>query len=259
MKIGIVANKRHDPGLVFAKEVATWLVYLGQVPILEEWEAYRCDFLIVLGGDGTMLRAALEAAKYNTPMLGINLGNLGYLTDVERPDALDAIKKMLEGNFRRENRMMLECQDHLAMNEVVIYRDGSRPLVCRISVNGDHMDTLRADGMIISTPTGSTAYSLSAGGPILKPDSQMIVVTAVSPHTLYSRPWVLSGSDEVTLAPITDHKYVAKVSMDGEPKFILKCGESITVRRSEYTACVIKTSGMDFFQVLRKKMAKYES
>ena len=255
MTIGIVANATRDIDFSYAKEVATWLASRGCIPVLEEENAYKSKFLIVLGGDGTMLRAAHMAAQYSTPMLGINLGGLGYLTDVDRHEGLAAIEKMLAGDYYKEQRMMLETHETLALNEILIHRErASRLMAFRICVNGKHMDTLRADGVIVSTPTGSTAYNLSAGGPILRPDSEMLVVTAVCPHALYTRPWVLSGNDEVTLTPVDTKEERAVVSLDGEAKFSVKCNEVITVRRSKYNATVIKTSSMDFFEVLRRKM-----
>lgn len=257
MTIGIVSNATRDTGFSYAKEIASWLTQQGCTPILQQEEAFNSQFLIVLGGDGTMLRASHSAAKYSTPMLGINLGSLGYLTDVDRHDGLAAVKKMLAGDFRREQRMMLETREALALNEVLISRERSSKLMAfRICVNGDHMDTLRADGVIVSTPTGSTAYNLSSGGPILRPDSEMMVVTAVCPHSLYTRPWVLSAHDEVTLTPVDSCSDKAVVSLDGEAKFFLEYGETITIKRSKHMATVVKTSGMDFFEVLRKKMAK---
>lgn len=255
--IGIVVNTTRDPNLAYAKEVADWLQNNGYSFTFDEPEAYKSKFLVVLGGDGTMLRASHFAAKYSTPMLGINLGNMGYLTDVDRKDGLTAIEKMLKGNFSREQRMMLETGEHLALNEIIIHRDWTSKLMSfRIYVNGALMDDLRADGIIVATPTGSTAYNLSAGGPILRPDTEMIVITAICPHTLYARPWVLSGSDEINLTPVDTQENDCIVSLDGESKLSLKSGETITISRSRYTASVVKTVDVDFFKVLRKKMQK---
>ena len=255
MTIGIAVNSTKDVGLVYAGEVSAWLKSRGYTVAWDD-EAYKSDFLVVLGGDGTMLRESKMAALQNTPMLGINLGYLGYLTDVDRTDGFEAIEKMLSGNYRQEQRMMLKVKDKLALNEVFLRGDTSKLATFRICAGGGdgpywHMDTLRADGIIVATPTGSTAYNLSAGGPILKPDSEMIVVTAVCPHTLYARPWVLSGKDEVQITPVDEN---ATVFLDGEAKFSLQVGEGIVIGRSEHVATVVKTSGMDFFEVLRKKM-----
>jgi NAD+ kinase len=255
MIIGIVVNETKDPNLSFAGEISAWFEARGHTVILDEYDdAYESDFLVVLGGDGTMLRAAKMAAKFKTPMLGINLGNLGYLTDVDRDEGFIAIEKMLAGHFRQEHRMMLECRDELALNEVFLRSKTSKLTSFKIEVGGKrkgHMDTLRADGIIVSTPTGSTAYNLSAGGPILKPDSEMMVVTAVCPHTLYTRPWVLSGEDQVCISPLDED---ANAFLDGEQQFTIKKGESLVIGRSEHIATVIKTSSADFFGVLRKKM-----
>ena len=259
IQIGIVSNATRDIDLKFAKEISAWLDEHDCVPIINKPEAYGSKFLIVLGGDGTMLRAAHSAAPHSTPMLGINLGALGYLTDVERHEGIKAIEKMLAGDFRLEQRMMLEVRGYLALNEVLVHRGEPSGLMSfRISVQQAHMDTLRADGVLVATPTGSTAYNLSAGGPILRPDSEMTVVTAVCPHTLYARPWVLSGNDKISLQPLSSREDHATVSIDGEAKFSLKCGEEITVTQSQHRAAIVKTTDADFFEVLRKKMRKDE-
>ena len=250
MIVGVIVNAAKDPGLDYAKDVEAWLKARG-CQLAWEDKAYKSDFLVVLGGDGTMLQASKKAAKYNTPMLGINLGNLGYLTDADRGDGLKAIEKVLAGDFRREQRMMLKTRDKLALNEVFLHSKTSKLAAYRIDVGQGHMDTLRADGIIVSTPTGSTAYNLSAGGPILKPDSEMMVVTPVCPHTLYARPWVVSGEDEVCITPVDEN---ALAVLDGEVKFHINKGESMIINRAECRATIIKTSKMDFFEVLRKKM-----
>jgi len=257
LTVGIVANAGRDSGLAYANAIAAELRARGCTAVINEEDAYSCRFLIVLGGDGTMLRASHFAAEYNTPMLGINLGTLGYLTDVDHHEGFSAIEKMLAGDFLRERRMMLETRGKLALNDVIIRRESSSKLMTfDIHVNGKLMDSLRADGVIVSTPTGSTAYNLSAGGPILRPDSEMTVITAICPHTLYTRPWVISGSDTVSLNTAGIREDKALVSLDGDDTFHLECGEPITVRRSQHVATVIRTSGLDFFEVLRKKMAK---
>lgn len=259
MTVGIIANATRDIGLIYTKEVIQWLQSRGYTPVLEEDEAYKSKFLIVLGGDGTMLQASHRASLHNTPMLGINLGTLGYLTDVDQQEGFCAIEKMLNGDFRREERIMLEVEGELALNDVFIRREGSAKLMnFLICVNGDHMDTIGADGVIVSTPTGSTAYNLSAGGPILRPDSEMMVITAVCPHNLYTRPWVISKSDKVSLTPLETEEGTAAVYLDGVAKFFLKSGESITVQVSNYKASVVKTASIDFFEVLRKKMGANE-
>ena len=250
MIVGIIVNATKDPGLSYASDVEAWLKANG-CKLAWEDEAYKSDFLVVLGGDGTMLRASKMAAKHNTPMLGINLGNLGYLTDADRSEGINAIAKVLAGDYRKEQRMMLKTRDKLALNEVFLRGEESKLAYYKIDVGNGHMDTLRADGMLIATPTGSTAYNLSAGGPILKPDSEMMVITPICAHTLYARPWVISGDDKVSITPIDGD---ASVVLDGEVKFHLKKGETLKISRAECWATIIKTSNIDFFEVLRKKM-----
>ena len=250
MIVGVTVNSTKDQCLSYAKDIEAWLKARGYQLAWED-EAYKGDFLVVLGGDGTMLRASKMAAKYNIPMLGINLGNLGYLTDSDRNEGLNAIAKVLAGDYRQEQRMMLKTREELALNEVFLRGEASKLASYKIDVGNGHMDTLRADGILVATPTGSTAYNLSAGGPILKPDSEMMVITPVCPHTLYARPWVVSGNDEVSITPMDED---AAVVLDGEVKFHLKKGESLTISRAECRATIIKTTNIDFFEVLRKKM-----
>jgi len=250
MIVGVIVNATKDPGLSYAKDIEAWLNARGYQPVWDD-DAYKSDFLVVLGGDGTMLRASKMAAKYNTPVLGINLGNLGYLTDVDRNEGLNAIDKMLAGDYRREQRMMLETRKELALNDVFLRGETTRLASYKIDVGNGHMDTLRADGILVATPTGSTAYNLSAGGPILKPDSEMMVITPVCPHILYAKPWVISGNDEVSITPVDED---AVVVLDGEVKFHLKKNESLTISQAECMATIIKTTNVNFFEVLRKKM-----
>jgi len=267
MTIGLIVNGTRDVGYVYTREVVQWLREHGAEPIMEQSAAiaanlpetatdnvYNSQFLILLGGDGTMLRASHGAAEHGTPMLGINLGTLGYLTDVDKQEGLLAIKKALAGDCRYEKRMMLQANGMLALNEVHVGpRHIATLMTFRIEVNNAHMDTLRADGVIISTPTGSTAYNLSAGGPILKPDSEMILITPICPHALYTRPWVISADDEITICPVNSPG-TAIVNLDGEPRFFLEEGEKILIKRAKHTTQVVRTSGMDFFAILRKKL-----
>ncbi|MCL1988238.1 MAG: NAD(+)/NADH kinase [Firmicutes bacterium] len=253
MTIGIITNASRDIGLAFTNEVAKWLIAHEHKPIFEIEQMHTSSFILVLGGDGTMLQAAAIVAKYDIPILGINLGSLGYLTDVDRHDGISAIEKMLAGNFMSEYRMMLEVDNEIALNDVIIHGCGLL-ITVRICINGNHMDTIRADGIIVSTPTGSTAYNLSAGGPILRPDSEMLLLTAVCPHNLYTRPWVLSATDEITLSPVDEEKKRNVIYMDGVEKSEIKFGETITVKTSQYKTTIVKTAEIDFFEILRKKM-----
>jgi NAD+ kinase len=193
-------------------------------------------------------------------MLGVNLGTLGFLTDADRHDGIAAIERAADGDSRVEKRMMLgvSCggNETRALNDVYITRgDAARLAAFSVAVNGAHMDTLRADGLIISTPTGSTAYNLSAGGPILLPDAAMLVLTPVCPHTLYTRPWVLSADDVVTVTN-ADARAELAVYPDGEYAFALEEGASVAIKRSPLCASIVKTSGASFFGILRQKMVE---
>lgn len=223
------------------------------------------DFLVVLGGDGTVLNVARNASIRNIPLIGINLGNLGYLTDVEKSESRDALEKVLKGDYKREKRMMIEAfvspsinKEHsisAALNDVCISKSTNCKLIeLDIYVNGEYIDKYRADGVIISTPTGSTAYNLSAGGPILKPDSEMIAITPICPHTLYARPFVVSSNDIITVKPYYNYHGNAIISMDGQDVTEVTDENTITIKKSEYYTTILKTNGLGFYDILRLKM-----
>lgn len=278
-KVGFITNIDKDPTLEYTKKLVDWVTAQGSEVFLTEQVAKKlgrndgvarvediyqnADFVVVLGGDGTILRVARVAAKYSAPILGINLGTLGYLADVEKNDAITAIEKALRGEYTIEKRMMLEafvdrgCISHdlnIALNEVAISNSVfSRMITLSISVNDDFIDTYRADGIIVSTPTGSTAYNLSAGGPILKPDTELMAITNVCPHTLYTRPFVISGNDVVTISVKNDYNNVM-LSLDGQQGIPIKNGDKIIIKKSKYYTQTIKTSNLCFYDILRRKM-----
>jgi len=202
-KVGIISNFDKDAGLKVTKTIADFLeqkgadllmlenmakpLNMGRYAVSEKELYNESDFLVVLGGDGTILGAGRKAAIYDTPLLGINLGTLGYLTDVEKSGAKTSLEKVLKGDYKIEKRMILEGfisskgkSGILALNDVCIFRGSFSKIVkLNLFINNEYLYTYRADGVIISTPTGSTAYNLSAGGPILKPDVQMVVITPI--------------------------------------------------------------------------------
>jgi NAD+ kinase len=252
--IGVVSNPERDPGLEFAGRVTGLLNVKGRETASGEGVFDRADVIVALGGDGTMLRTARRASMRGTPVLGINLGTLGYLTDVEKDEAEQALDNLLAGRFRVESRMMLCVDAEMAcgpaLNDVCVTRRGAKLLSASLSINGEPLDTIRADGIVIATPTGSTAYNLSAGGPILKPDCEMTVITAICPHTLTMRPLVVSAADVVSVRMHND----AEISMDGESVMVAPKGSVITVKRSSYAARVIKTKDLGFYEILRRKL-----
>ena len=279
-KIGFVTNIEKDPTLQETKKMVDFVlkkgceVYVSQtfsdvhpdVIATSSSEMYKSvDFVVVIGGDGTILRVARSAAIFDTPILGINFGTLGYLADVEKVNAIDAIEKVLNGDFTIENRMMLEpyvergCVSHeinLALNEVCITNSVcSRMIKLSVEVNGEYFDTFRADGIIVSTPTGSTAYNLSAGGPILSPHTELMTITHICPHTLYARPFVIDGNDVVRIRVQSNYNNV-QMSCDGQSTVQMKNDDVIVVKKSRYVTRIIKTTNMNFYDILRRKMVE---
>lgn len=279
-KIGFVTNIEKDPTLQETKKMVDFVLKKGcEVYVSETFsdvhpdviatsssEMYKSvDFVVVIGGDGTILRVARSAAIFDTPILGINFGTLGYLADVEKVNAIDAIEKVLNGDFTIENRMMLEpyvergCVSHeinLALNEVCITNSVcSRMIKLSVEVNGKYFDTFRADGIIVSTPTGSTAYNLSAGGPILSPHTELMTITHICPHTLYARPFVIDGNDVVRIRVQSNYNNV-QMSCDGQSTVQMKNDDVIVVKKSRYVTRIIKTTNMNFYDILRRKMVE---
>lgn len=279
-KIGFVTNIEKDPILQETKKMVDFVLKKGcEVYVSENFsdvhpdviatsssEMYKSvDFVVVIGGDGTILRVARSAAIFDTPILGINFGTLGYLADVEKINAIDAIEKVLNGDFTIENRMMLEpyvergCVSHeinLALNEVCITNSVcSRMIKLSVEVNGEYFDTFRADGIIVSTPTGSTAYNLSAGGPILSPHTELMTITHICPHTLYARPFVIDGNDVVRIRVQSNYNNV-QMSCDGQSTVQMKNDDVIIVKKSRYVTRIIKTTNMNFYDILRRKMVE---
>lgn len=228
------------------------------------------DCIIVLGGDGTLVRAARDLVRVGIPLIGVNLGTLGYLCELEARTVFDAIDRLFEGKYELEQRMLIEGKSvvsghgskaTLALNDIVIHRCGVPQIVDMvISVNGEYLTTYSADGIIISTPTGSTGYSMSAGGPIVDPKADLILITPINPHTIASRSIVV-GSDariEITLAKRRQEQdEEAEVSFDGDRFVRLKVGDKILIQKAEKYAKILKLNQVSFLQILRKKMQEY--
>lgn len=218
--------------------------------------------VIVLGGDGTMLRAAHGIGTHNVPLLGINLGTLGFLTEVEEVNVYKALDRLLNDDYRIERRMMIEgkVRDKVynSLNDIVISRAGfSRIIGLNIYVNEQLLDTYEADGVIVSTPTGSTGYSLSAGGPIVSPKSRAIVVTPISPHSLTAKSVVFDSSDRIKVEIVKKRKTQqteAIVSFDGDNNMELSAGDIVTAGISSREISLIKMYDVNFYSVLRDKI-----
>jgi len=221
------------------------------------------DVVVVLGGDGTMLYAARLVCERGIPILGVNLGGLGFITEVQRTEIRGAIDRILSGSFTLEERLMLQAHVHrhgekiaeyTALNDVVINKGAlARIIDLETFIDRAYVTTFRADGLIVSTPTGSTAYCLSAGGPILYPTMDCIVLSPICPHTLTNRPIVLPDdvSIEVTLRSPSEDVFL---TMDGQVGFSLRQNDAVLVRKSPFKTRLLIPYERDFFAVLRTKL-----
>ena len=275
-RFGLIPNIDRDVHLQTTREVISYIHAKGHQALMEALSGSdpfpspaiptenvfeAADILIILGGDGTMLDTSRMAAAYQKPMLGINLGHLGYLTDVDKSEYRQAIDLFLAGQYKLERRMLLkghvtwdndqETPLPVALNDICISRcRGSKLIDLSLYINDEYIDHYRGDGIIIATPTGSTAYNLSAGGPILKPDSEMIAITPICPHTLYARPFVIASGDTVSIRVHSG----CMVSKDGSDIMELYENHCITIQRAEESVSILKTNGLGFYDILRLKM-----
>lgn len=229
------------------------------------------ECILVVGGDGTLLRAARNIADRDIPLIGINTGHLGYLCELEADTAIAGAEQLLaDKSYTIERRMQLSgcCitragrePERTALNDIVIHRCGRLQVVdLIISVNGQYLNTYSADGMIIATPTGSTAYSMSAGGPIVDPKASLLLITPISPHSLNAKSIVLDGEDEITIQVARrneEQKESLEVSFDGEPVGTLRAGEEIIIKKAQACTRILKLSQLSFLERLRKKLQGY--
>jgi NAD+ kinase len=220
------------------------------------------DMLLVFGGDGTMLRVAREMHGASTPILGINVGGLGFLTDVSSSQLREALQQVWDGEFTLESRALLEATGTCgqrplrvsALNDVVISRAiVSRLIELEVSVEGEILTRYRCDGLIISSPTGSTAYSLAAGGAIVCPTAHVFTLTPICPHTLSNRSVIVS-LDATIQVKVLSEKPETILSADGQNESALSAGDSITVCRSEHSVRLMHLKGTSFFETLRRKL-----
>lgn len=222
----------------------------------------QADLLLVFGGDGTMLRVAREMHGAATPLLGINVGGLGFLTDVNSSRLKEALQQVWEGRFTLEDRALLEATGmtgdrpiHVcALNDVVIGRAiVSRLIALEVMVDNEVLTQYRCDGLIVSSPTGSTAYSLAAGGAIVCPTAQVFTLTPICPHTLSNRSVIVSLDSTIRVTVLSD-KPETLLSADGQSECSLSAGDVITVRRSRYSVRLMHLEGTSFFETLRRKL-----
>lgn len=226
------------------------------------------DYVLVLGGDGTLLHAARKLAPAEIPILGINLGNLGFLTGIELAELHEGLNALGNQEIDIEERMMLEAtvrrnnkvtEKFLALNDVVISKGAfARMIRLRMTVSGQNVGTLPCDGLIVSSPTGSTAYCLSAGGPIVSPELEAMILTPICPHNLFSRPMVVSPTEVVHIYLVTQG-VEAMLTVDGQHGIHLGSEDVVEVRKSEFNARLIQLKGRNFFAILRHKMQEGSS
>ncbi|MGK2929793.1 MAG: NAD(+)/NADH kinase [Acidimicrobiales bacterium] len=272
---GLVLHAERAEALAIAVDVATWLVDrghdvrllgpdaeragLGELAVTEDGFGSGLDVAISLGGDGTMLRTVELVGPESVPVIGINVGQLGYLTEVDPGGARMAVKRFLSGAYDIEERMLLsvhveghESGEFVALNEVVIEKTPSGHTVrLGVSVDGEFFTTYAADGLIVATPTGSTAYSFSARGPIVAPTHRCLVLTPVSPHMLFDRTLVLDPHTAVRLE-VVGHR-PATVSADGRNLATLRPGDALVCTASPRTARLVTFGDHDFLAILKTK------
>lgn len=231
--------------------------------ILKHSVPKHIDCAIALGGDGTLIRAARELRSYAIPLLGVNLGTLGYLAEVEIQNMEEAVEQLISDDVALEERMMLrgvlpDKKEDFALNDIVVSRFGSLRIIhFSLFVNGELLNSYQADGIIVSTPTGSTGYNLSAGGPIVEPEASMIVITPICAHALNTRSIVLSSEDEIVIE-LGEGKdgaiESAGVTFDGTDMIEIKTGEYITIQKAKEKIKFLKLSKISFLETLRRKM-----
>jgi NAD+ kinase len=276
-RIGIICKLGRPEPLEILKDFLPWLRTKGfdvfvdsETAELLNIDGYSrsqipslVDMIIVLGGDGTMLSVSRLVGSRGIPILGVNLGGLGFITEVNRDEIFDAVEKVLSGSCSIEERIMLgavvfrsgeKIADFIVLNDVVINKGAlARIIDLETYINNNYVTTFKADGLIISTPTGSTAYSLSAGGPILYPTLNSIVLTPICPHTLTNRPIVLPDNFiiEVILRSESEDVFL---TLDGQVGFSLRRNDTVEIKKTDFTTKLLIPCERDYFQVLRTKL-----
>lgn len=239
---------------------------LHNVNYISDDEYHKIDVFLVLGGDGTLLSVSKLAAKLKIPVVGVNLGRLGFLSEIEKENLKDDIEKLLSKDFDIQERMMLSAGNlcdgsALALNDITFAREGSflKILEFDVFIDDEFVDHFMADGIIISTPTGSTAYSLSAGGPIVDPCMDVITITPVCPHKMYSRTIIVPGNKKVTVKNCAQDGTKAIIAADSEMVGKIANNEMITVTSAQEKFRLIRLHGFKFFSVLHDKLIKKEN
>lgn len=273
MKAGIVA-KQHARGIkdylgrigkflkgrgikIAVEEGINEIIHLSDEVYKRRELPLRVDFLVVLGGDGTLLSVADVAASSGIPLLGVNLGFLGFLTEVKKEEMEHALEEFIQGNAVVDERELLEVEfrssKSLVLNDAVINKSAlARIITIRVCIDGQEISRLRADGIIVSTPTGSTGYSLAAGGPIIDPEVSAIILTPICPHALTQRPIVVPSGSKVSLKLVSGEEVY--LTLDGQRGEEIKEGEVVRIRKAEVKLQLVRPSGRTYYQMLREKL-----
>lgn len=272
MIIALFANMQKKDSFDISKDIVDYLQQRGltvvardleseslHVPPLSSVELDKVDFMISLGGDGTILRVIHSFPFIEAPILGINLGHLGFMAEVPVTDLFSSLDALLNKEFIIDNRVMMEGiispnERFFAVNEIVIHRASNPCLIdLSIHVDGKYLNTFSADGIIISTPNGSTAYSLAAGGPILTPDLSAFVITPISPHTISNRPIVLMPKDRIEVQYLSSCDPI-EITYDGYSRHSMSTNNVLNVIRSDRTFKIVNLKKFDYFETLRTKL-----
>jgi len=284
-RVGLVAKHRLDAAAGVLAEVAGWLEAQGIRTVFETETAVlaglppgrptttrdqlprACDMIVVMGGDGTLIGMAgrIAHAAVDVPIVGVNFGSLGFLTEITLAELYPTLEAVLAGKARIDERMMLQAQtirggqvfaERLVLNDVVITRAAmSRIIELSVAVDGNHVMQVRSDGLIVATPTGSTAYNLAAGGPIAHPTVDAVLLTPIAPHMLTNRPLVIHGGSTIEVAPKVDRASdEVYVTFDGQSGHPLEADDQVKVRRAARTLKLVRAAKRTYFDVLRQKL-----
>jgi len=277
-KVGIIANVTKESAVEYTCRLRDWLVHKGLEVLLDDEIAVKIDsasavegtklsaavdLIVVFGGDGTILRAGRSFRGCEVPVVGINLGGFGFMTVVNLNEIFSAMELILDGAYTTTRRMMLDVvmetgdsvpREYSVLNDVVITRGNLSGMInLETFVNDRYLTTFKADGLIVSTPTGSTAYSLSAGGPIVIPDLESIIINPICPHTLTNRPIMLPPDSDVRVVLLTNDESAA-ATLDGQISEIIRSGDSVHVSKSNYYINLIDSPHRDYLEILRTKL-----
>lgn len=276
-RIGLVIHGGRQDAFTCAAKAAAFLQTAGISVLAEDESAAQLadvtpfsqakeppEVILSLGGDGTLLRGAQAAIHWNAPLLGVNLGRVGFLTE-EEPETLETtLTCLINGTYTLEERSLLQVQcdgtSWLALNDVVVSRGGyARLITLKVQVDGESAGRYVADGLIVATPTGSTGYSLSAGGPIISPHVDCMVITPICAHSLQHRPCVVPGGADVRLTLGSDAEQCASLQIDGQNCASLACGGQVYIRQADVCIRLIRTKPAGFFHLVRRKLAEWSS